>query len=44
MREAKETGAELILTSSSLCQRSFAALKQAALPTQDLIEFVGQAV
>jgi Fe-S oxidoreductase len=44
LREAKETGAELILTSSSLCQRLFAALQQAALPTQDLIEFVGQAV
>jgi Fe-S oxidoreductase len=44
MREAKETGAELVLTSSALCQRSFNALEQPALPTQDLIEFVGQAV
>ncbi len=44
MREAKDTGAELILTSSALCQRSFNALEQPALPTQDLIEFVGQAV
>ena len=44
MREAKETGAELILTSSALCQRSFNALEQPTLPTQDLLEFVGQAV
>jgi Fe-S oxidoreductase len=44
LREAKETGAELVLTSSALCQRSFQALEQPALPTQDLIEFVGQAV
>ena len=42
--KAKETGAELVLTSSALCQRSFKALEQPALPTQDLIEFVGQAV
>ena len=44
MREAKETGAELVLTSSALCQRSFADLKQPALPVQDLLEFVDQAL
>jgi hypothetical protein len=44
MREAKETGAELVLTSSALRRRSFNALDQPALPTQDLIEFVGEAV
>ncbi|MEX0827942.1 MAG: heterodisulfide reductase-related iron-sulfur binding cluster, partial [Haliea sp.] len=44
MREAKETGAELVLTSSALCQRSFAALQQTGLPTQDLLEFVCQAL
>jgi len=44
MREAKEIGAELLLTSSALCQRAFTGLKQPALPTQDIIEFVGQAV
>ena len=44
MREARETGAELVLTSSALCQRSFADLKQAALPVQDLLEFALQAV
>jgi len=42
--EARETGAELVLTSSALCQRSFADLKQAALPVQDLLEFALQAV
>jgi Fe-S oxidoreductase len=44
MREAKETGAELVLTSSALCQRSFADLKQPALPVQDLLEFAYQAL
>jgi Fe-S oxidoreductase len=44
MREAKETGAELVLTSSALCQRSFADLKQPALPVQDLLEFTYQAL
>jgi hypothetical protein len=32
------------LTSSALCQRSFGDLKQAALPVQDLLEFVCQAL
>jgi heterodisulfide reductase subunit D len=40
MREATETGAELILTSSALCQRSFAGCSGAALPTKDLLAFV----
>jgi Fe-S oxidoreductase len=44
MREARQTGAELMLTSSALCQRSFADLKAAALPVQDLLEFALQAV
>jgi Fe-S oxidoreductase len=44
MREAMETGAELVLTSSALCQRSFADLKPPALPVQDLLEFVDQAL
>jgi heterodisulfide reductase subunit D len=43
MREAAQTGAELMLTSSALCQRSFADLSQPALPTQDLLDFVYQA-
>lgn len=44
MREARETGAELVLTSSALCQRSFADLKAAAMPVQDLLEFALQAI
>jgi Fe-S oxidoreductase len=44
MREAKETGAEVMLTSSALCQRSFASCPAGALPTQDLIEFIAQAL
>jgi heterodisulfide reductase subunit D len=44
MREATETGAELILTSSALCQRSFAACSGAALPTKDLLAFVCEAL
>ncbi|MGH7853198.1 MAG: (Fe-S)-binding protein, partial [Candidatus Binatia bacterium] len=42
MREAKASGAELVLISSALCQRSFAAIKEAHLPAQDLLEFVHQ--
>ena len=39
------TGAEVVLTSSALCQRSFADLKEpACLPVQDLLEFVYQAL
>ena len=44
MQEAKTTGAELLLTSSALCQRSFASCAAGALPTQDLLEFVAQAL
>jgi hypothetical protein len=44
MREAKACGAELVLTSSALCQRSFAGCSSGALPTQDLLEFVYQAL
>jgi len=44
MREAKETGAEVMLTSSALCQRSLAGRVPGALPIQDLLEFVYQAV
>ena len=44
MREATETGAELVLTSSALCQRAFGDLKQPALPVQDLLDFAYQAL
>jgi Fe-S oxidoreductase len=42
--EAEASGAELMLTSSALCQRSFAELKRPALAVQDLLEFVDQAL
>jgi heterodisulfide reductase subunit D len=44
MQEAKGTGAELMLTSSALCQRSFAPQLAGALPVQDLLDFVCQAL
>ena len=44
MSEAQKIGVELILTSSALCQRSFSDLARAALPTQDILEFVAQAL
>jgi hypothetical protein len=44
LREAAATGAEVVLTSSALCERSFADLKEPALPTQDLLEFIDQAL
>ncbi|HVO96386.1 MAG TPA: (Fe-S)-binding protein, partial [Terriglobales bacterium] len=44
MTEAAATGAELVLTSSALCQRSFGDLKRSALPVQDLLEFAYQAL
>jgi Fe-S oxidoreductase len=42
--EALATGAEVMLTSSALCQRSFAAIAEARLPVQDLLDFVQQAL
>ena len=42
--EALATGAEVMLTSSALCQRSFAALAGSRLPVQDLLDFVQQAL
>jgi Fe-S oxidoreductase len=44
MREATETGAELVLTSSALCQESFSAAPGSTLPTMDLLEFACQAL
>jgi Fe-S oxidoreductase len=44
IREALACGAELLLTSSALCQRSFGDLKQSGLPSQDLLDFVQQAL
>jgi heterodisulfide reductase subunit D len=42
--EAASTGADLILTSSALCRRSFAEIKQPAIAVQDLLEFVHKAL
>ena len=44
LREAEETGAELMLTSSALCQRSLADLKTSSLSVQDLLEFAYEAM
>ena len=44
MSEARATGAELVLTSSALCQRAFGDLSDGALPTQDLLQFAAQAL
>ena len=44
MGEAKACGAEVVLTSSALCQRSFGDLEPAPLPVQDLLEFALQAL
>jgi Fe-S oxidoreductase len=44
LREAKATGAELVLTSSALCQRSFAGCGESHPATQDLLDFVSKAL
>ena len=45
MREARATGAELVLTSSALCQRSFGDLQpMPGCRPQDLLEFALQAL
>ena len=44
LREAERTGAELVLTSSALCQRRFADCGPNSLPSQDLLAFVLEAI
>jgi heterodisulfide reductase subunit D len=44
LREARETGAQLVLTSSALCRRSFEEAGESALPARDLLEFLLQAL
>ncbi|HKY08757.1 MAG TPA: (Fe-S)-binding protein [Candidatus Binatia bacterium] len=44
LSEAQASGAELVLTSSALCQRSFGDLRESTLPVQDLLEFAHQAL
>jgi heterodisulfide reductase subunit D len=43
LREAGETGAELVVTTSAVCRRSF-ALAENPLPVQELLEFISQGV
>jgi Fe-S oxidoreductase len=42
--EAEQTGAEVVLTSSALCQRSFAHSPETFARTQDLLDFVAEAL
>jgi Fe-S oxidoreductase len=44
IQEAQATGADLVVTSSALCERSFADIKATGLPSQDLFEFIAQAL
>ena len=44
LAEAAASGAQTVLTSSALCQRSFAALGETELVVQDLLEFVHHAL
>jgi heterodisulfide reductase subunit D len=44
MREAVASGAELVLTSSALCERAFADLKETPLPFEDLLAFAHRAL
>lgn len=42
--EAARSGADLLLTTSALCHRSFSQCRNPALPTQELLEFICQAI
>jgi Fe-S oxidoreductase len=44
LHEARRTGADLVVTASALCQRSFGVSGQTILPSQDLFEFVSEAL
>jgi Fe-S oxidoreductase len=43
LSEAKAAGAELLLTTSAVCHRSFALAKQ-TLPTRELLEFIAESI
>ena len=43
LKEAQATGAELLVTTSAVCLKSFAAGEN-ELPTQDLLEFLSQSL
>jgi len=44
MTEALATGADVMLTASALCQRSFAEMKEHRLPVQDVLDFLQQSL
>ena len=44
LAEAERTGADLLLTTSAPCLRSFAQLQPSRTQTQELLEFVSQAI
>ncbi|MBI2985237.1 MAG: (Fe-S)-binding protein [Deltaproteobacteria bacterium] len=44
LSEAGRTGADLLLTTSALCLRSFAQHGQSRVPPQELLEFIYQAI
>jgi heterodisulfide reductase subunit D len=44
LKEAQETGAEVLLTTSALCLRSFAHSGEASPRVQDLLEFIYQSL
>ncbi len=44
LREAQESGGEILVTTSSLCLRSFASCQQEQPKVQDLFEFIYQAI
>ncbi len=44
LSEAEQTGADLLLTTSALCLSSFAQCRKSRLQTQELLEFICQAI
>jgi len=44
LREARESGAEILVTTSALCLRSFAESGQSQPKTQELLEFISEAI
>jgi len=44
MTEARATGADVMLTASALCQRSFAETTEGRLPVQDFLDFLQQSL
>ncbi len=44
LREAEKTGADMLVTASALCMRSFSRSQQTRIQAQDLLEFICQAL